>query len=105
MPALSRPFQKSTNVRIILICGLAAASTLRLDARQSSLPTDLSEPLRIAAEASMREGAMQMKQGDWEKARRAFAQAATFNPALAGAHYNLGVTLGVLNRGDEAIKA
>lgn len=53
----------------------------------------------------MREGAMQMKQGDWEKARRAFAQAATFNPALAGAHYNLGVTLGVLNRGDEAIKA
>ena len=99
---------KSTNVRssIALACAVALAAMLPTALAAQNLPgAALRDVARQGAEAAMQEGAALVADGQWDKARRAFERAVSWNPDLAAAHFNLGVALGVLGRGDDALAA
>jgi tetratricopeptide (TPR) repeat protein len=99
--------KKSTNVRVFLIVGfLAARSAAAAFAAEPQTPsTPLGDVAVTAADAALRRGAELFEKARWDEARRAFEGAIMWNPDLTMAHYNLGVTLGLLGRSDEAIAA
>lgn len=58
-----------------------------------------------AAAHALKQGAAHAAAARWDHARRAFAEACTWQPDLAVAHYNHGVALGALGRSDDAVAA
>ena len=65
----------------------------------------LGEPASAAAADAVDHGLELAATVRWDGARRAFETAIKWQPGLAVAHFNLGVGLGVLDRGEEAIAA
>lgn len=94
----------------IVILALATSAVVAVTpapVRAATAPDDdpLAALARSAADHALTQGIALVARGDWDAARRAFEQAVSWNHDLALGHFNLGVTLGVLKRHDEAISA
>lgn len=87
---------------LVLLCGLAGGC-----AGPAKVPTTiLASPADTSAKAAaaMTEGDRLFRSGDWAGAAQAYQTAATLQPTLAEAHYNLAVSLDRMGSKAEAKK-
>ena len=86
-------------------CAVVAVTPAPVRAATAPADDPLAALARSAADHALTQGIALVARGDWDAARRAFEHAVSWNHDLALGHFNLGVTLGVLKRPDEAIAA